>query len=63
MRSDSHLREEASSSSDEREKEKEWERDSDQTVQESLSKEELATSMKIRLVNETALKTKTLCDV
>uniref|UniRef100_A0A672ZEU0 phosphatidate phosphatase n=1 Tax=Sphaeramia orbicularis TaxID=375764 RepID=A0A672ZEU0_9TELE len=40
IRSDTHLREEASSSSDEREREKEWERESDQAGQESPVKDE-----------------------
>ncbi|XP_053172558.1 phosphatidate phosphatase LPIN2-like [Scomber japonicus] len=47
MRSDTHLREEASSSSDEREREKEWERESDQTGQESPTKEESLTQLQL----------------
>lgn len=53
MRSDTHLREEASSSSDEREREKEWERESDQAGQESPAKDESVTPLQLRLVNTT----------
>ncbi|XP_059184903.1 phosphatidate phosphatase LPIN2-like isoform X2 [Centropristis striata] len=47
IRSDSHLREDAWSSSDEREREKEWERESDQAGHESPVKEDSATSMQV----------------
>uniref|UniRef100_A0A672ZG85 phosphatidate phosphatase n=1 Tax=Sphaeramia orbicularis TaxID=375764 RepID=A0A672ZG85_9TELE len=48
IRSDTHLREEASSSSDEREREKEWERESDQAGQESPVKDESTASLQLR---------------
>ncbi|XP_029990821.1 phosphatidate phosphatase LPIN2 isoform X2 [Sphaeramia orbicularis] len=47
IRSDTHLREEASSSSDEREREKEWERESDQAGQESPVKDESTASLQL----------------
>lgn len=50
IRSDNHLREEASSSSDERDRERECERKTDPAQHESPSPEELSTPLQIRSV-------------
>ncbi|KAF7652334.1 hypothetical protein LDENG_00098310 [Lucifuga dentata] len=47
IRSDTHLREEASSSSEERDREKDWERERDQAEQDSPTKEEPVTPLQI----------------
>lgn len=54
MRSETHLREDAGSSSDEREREKEeWDRESDQAGQESPAQEDDVAALQMRSVIKT----------
>lgn len=53
MRPDTHLREDACSSSEERERDKEWEKESDHAAQDSAIEEQLATALQLGLVSLT----------